>query len=283
MKFGMNLLLWTGELSDEMMPVLESLKEIGFDGVELPVFNTDLKYDEWGQRLNDLGLERTAVTVRGEEDNPISADANVRAAGIDATKRVLDCCQAVGAPPLVGPYHSALGVFSGQGPSADEWSWGVESMRAVSEHAAQTDVMLAVECLNRFETYLLNTHADSARFVKDVDHPNCRMMYDTFHANIEEKNIGDAIRSSADECAHVHISENDRSTPGQGNVNWSENFDTLHEVGYDGWMVVEAFGLALPELAAATKIWRRMYETEELLARNALDFMKTETAARWTA
>lgn len=283
MKFGMNLLLWTGELSDEMMPVLESLKEIGFDGVELPVFNTDLKYDEWGQRLDDLGLERTAVTVRGEEDNPISADAKVRAAGVDATKRVLDCCQAVGATHLVGPYHSALGVFSGQGPSDDEWSRGVESMRAVAEHATQTDVVLAVECLNRFETYLLNTHADSARFVKDVDHPNCRMMYDTFHANIEEKNIADAIRACADVCAHVHISENDRSTPGQGNVNWPENFDTLHEVGYDGWMVVEAFGLALPELAAATKIWRRMYETEEQLARDALAFMKAETAARWTA
>ena len=132
MKYGFNLLLWTGELGEEHVPVLESLKEIGFDGVELPVFNTDLKYDEWGQRLNDLGLERTAVTVRGEEDNPISADAKVRAAGIDATKRVLDCCQAVGATHLVGPYHSALGVFSGQGPSADEWSWGVESMRAVS-------------------------------------------------------------------------------------------------------------------------------------------------------
>ena len=102
MKFGMNLLLWTGELSDEMLPVLESLKEIGFDGVELPVFNTDLKYDEWGQRLDDLGLERTAVTVRGEEDNPISADAKVRAAGVDATKRVLDCCQAVGATKTSG-------------------------------------------------------------------------------------------------------------------------------------------------------------------------------------
>ena len=282
MKFGMNLLLWTGELSDEMMPVLESLKEIGFDGVELPVFNTDLKYDEWGQRLNDLGLERTAVTVRGEEDNPISADANVRAAGIDATKRVLDCCQAVGATHLVGPYHSALGVFSGQGPSADEWCWGVESMRAVSEHAAQTDVVLAVECLNRFETYLLNVHADSARFVREVDHPNCRMMYDTFHANIEEKDIAEAIRSCADVCCHVHISENDRSTPGSGNVDWATNFDALHEVGYDGWMTVEAFGLALPELVAATKIWRRMYESEEQLASDALAFRQAEGAKRWS-
>ena len=283
MKFGMNLLLWTGELSDAMLPVLESLKEMGFDGVELPVFNTDLDYREWGQRLDNLGLERTAVTVRGEEDNPISSDAAVRSQGIEATKRALDCCEAVGATHLVGPYHSALGVFSGQGPSSSEWSCGVDSMRQVAEHAGQADVMLAVECLNRFETYLLNTHADSARFVKEVDHSHCRMMYDTFHANIEEKNIAEAIRGCADVCAHVHISENDRSTPGQGNVNWSENFDTLHEVGYDGWMVVEAFGLALPELAAATKIWRRMYESEEQLSRDALAFMKAETAKRWTA
>ena len=282
MKFGMNLLLWTGELSEAMLPVLESLKEIGFDGVELPVFNTDLNYHEWGQRLDDIGLERTAVTVRGEEDNPISGDTAVRSRGVEATKRALDCCQAVGATHLVGPYHSAPGVFRGQGPTSSEWSCGVDSMRQVAEHAGQVNVVLAVECLNRFETYLLNTHADSARFVKEVDHSHCRMMYDTFHANIEEKNIAEAIRGCADVCAHVHISENDRSTPGQGNVNWSENFDTLHEVGYDGWMVVEAFGLALPELAAATKIWRRMYESEEQLSRDALAFMKAETAKRWS-
>jgi D-psicose/D-tagatose/L-ribulose 3-epimerase len=106
------------------------------------------------------------------------------------------------------------------------------------------------------------------------------MMYDTFHSNIEEKNIAEAIRSCQDVLTHVHISENDRSTPGTGNVNWQENFDTLMEVGYDGWMVVEAFGLALPEIAAATKIWRRMYDSEEQLARDALAFMKQEVGAR---
>jgi len=280
-KYGMNLLLWTGELNEETIPVLESLKEMGFDGVEVPVFNTDLDYAAWGQRLDDLGLERTAVTVRNEEDNPISSDPAVRAAGVDATRRVLECCAMIGATALVGPYHSALGLFSGQGPTDDEWQWGVDSMRQVAEHAGQAEVMLAVECLNRFETYLLNTHADSARFVREVDHPNCRMMYDTFHANIEEKSIADAIRGCQDVLCHVHISENDRSTPGQGNVRWAENFDTLKEIGYDGWMVVEAFGLALPELAAATKIWRRMYESEMQLARDSLAFMKTEVSQRW--
>ena len=282
MKFGMNLLLWTGDMHDGMGPVLESLKAMGYDGVEVPLFDHDeAKYADWGKRLDELGLERTAVTVRGVEDNPISPDAAVRTKGVDNNKRTLDCCGALGAQTLVGPYHSALGEFSGQGPTADEWKWGVESMRQVAEHAQQVNVMLGVECLNRFETYLLNTHADSARFAKEVDHPFCRAMYDTFHANIEEKSIPDAIRACADVLVHVHISENDRSTPGSGSVRWAENFDTLKEVGYDGWMMIEAFGLALPELVAATKIWRRMYESEEQLARDGLAFMKAEVAKRW--
>ncbi len=280
MKYGMNLLLWSGELNDEILPVLEQLKEMGYDGVEVPIFNTELDYSAWGQRLDDLGLERTAVTVRNEEDNPISPDPDNRARGVAATCQVVDCCAALGATTLVGPYHSAIGIFSGQGPSQDEWNWGVDSMRQVAEHAGQMKVTLAVECLNRFETYLLNTHADSSRFAREVDHPRCRMMYDTFHSNIEEKDIAAAIRGCADVLCHVHISENDRSTPGTGNVRWAENFDTLNEIGYDGWMVVEAFGLALPELVAATKIWRRMYESEEQLARDALAFMKSEVEKR---
>ena len=281
MKYGMNLLLWTGEMNDDMIPVVESLKEMGYDGVELPLFAYDVDlHKKWGERLDSIGLERTIVTVRGEEDNPISSDPAVRALGVANNKEALDNAAAVGAQSLVGPYHSALGIFSGAGPTEDEWKWGVDSMRQVAEHAGSVGVMLGVECLNRFETYLLNTHSDAARFVREVDHPNCRMMYDTFHSNIEEKNIAEAIRSCQDVLTHVHISENDRSTPGTGNVNWKENFDTLMEVGYDGWMVVEAFGLALPEIAAATKIWRRMYDSEEQLARDALAFMKQQVGAR---
>ncbi len=282
MKFGLNLLLWTGDLHDDLLPVLERLKAMGYDGVELPMFNLTVeKYAAWARRLDDLGLERTAVTVRGEADNPISPDPACRAAGVANNKRALDCCQAAGATHLVGPFHSALGYFTGQGPTADEWQWGVESMAEVAEYAEQVGVTLGLECLNRFECYFLNTHADSARFVQAVNHPHCRAMYDTFHAHIEEKNTERAVRACADVLAHVHISENDRSTPGTGNVNWQATFDTLHAVGYDGWMMIEAFGLALPELVAATKIWRRMYESEEQLARDGLAFMKQQVAARW--
>lgn len=281
MRFGMNLLLWSGELGDGLMPVLEMLKRVGYDGVEIPLFNLSLDYKGWGRRLDDLGLQRTAVTVRAVDDNPISSDGGSRQRGIDATRRTLDCCAAAGATHLVGPYHSALGHFTGKGPTADEWKWGVESMRQVAEHAGAVGVTLGVECLNRFETYLLNTHATAAKFAREVGHPACRVMYDTFHSNIEEKNIGLAIHACADVLCHVHISENDRSTPGQGNVRWSENFDALRQINYNGWLMVEAFGLALPELAAATKIWRRMFESEEQLSRDALAFMRAEVAKRW--
>jgi D-psicose/D-tagatose/L-ribulose 3-epimerase len=280
-KFGMNLLLWTDGISEAQIPVLEQLKRMGYDGVELPMFDLDPdNYKPWSRRLDDLGLERTGVTVRLEADNPISPDPKVREAGVANNRRVLECCQAAGVKTLVGPYHSALGLFSGAGPTAEEWGHGVESMRAMAEYAEKCGVTLAVEYLNRFECYLLNCAADTLRFVKEVNHPRCRMMYDTFHANIEEKDIGAAIRGCASHTVHVHISENDRSTPGQGHVDWKTTFDALKASGYDGWLVVEAFGLALPRIAAATKIWRRMYTSEEQLARDALQFMKSELAKR---
>lgn len=282
MRFGLNLLLWSDTLHDQILPILDEIKQIGYDVVEVPIFELDVdKYAKWGKRLDDVGLARTGVTIRGGADNPISADPTIRRQGVENNKRALDCAQAAGCEALVGPYHSAIGEFSGQGPTADEWKRGVESMREVAEHAAQAGVTLGLEYLNRFECYFLNSAADGARFCRDVNHPNCKMMYDTFHSHIEEKSTVEAIRSLKDCLAHVHISENDRSTPGQGNVRWAETFDTLKEIGYDNLMVVEAFGLSLEKIVAATKIWRRMYQSEHQLASDALKFMKTEVAKRW--
>jgi D-psicose/D-tagatose/L-ribulose 3-epimerase len=281
MKFGMNLLLWTDTLKDEMLPVLKQLKKLGYDGVEIPIFDFEApKYERWGKILSDLGLGCTAVTCRGGDDNPISSDAAIRAKGVENNKRVLDCCHAAGATVLVGPYHSAIGVFSGAGPTDDEFNWGVDSMRQVAEHAQQAGVMLGIEYLNRFETYLLTSAEQAVKFVKAVKHPYCRMMYDTFHANVEEKDLSAAIRTASKYMVHVHIPENDRSTPGAGHVDWKTTFDTLKEVGYDGYLMIEAFGMALPAIAAATKIWRRMFKSEMQLAKDGLAFMQSQWAAR---
>ncbi|MEM9588833.1 MAG: sugar phosphate isomerase/epimerase [Planctomycetota bacterium] len=280
MKYGMNLLLWSGEVTTELLPVCSQLKDIGFDGVELPMFNLDLDYSALGKELDQLELGRTAVTIRNLEDNPISDDPAVRKLGVELSKKTLDCCAAAGVETLVGPFHSAIGHFSGAGPTEDEWKWGVDSMHQVAEHAESVGVRLGVEALNRFECYFLNTHADSTRFVRDVDHPSCGMMYDTFHCNIEEKSVTEAVNAGGDKLLHIHISENDRSTPGKGGVNWSENFDAICQSGYDGWLVIEAFGLALPEIAAATKIWRRMFTDEFTLSREGYEFMKAEIEKR---
>ena len=279
MKFGMNLLLWSGEMNDGLIPVIESLKQMGYDGIEVPLYNYDIDYASWSRRLDDMGLERTAVTIRTADDNPLSPDAKIRQLAIDNNRRAIDCVADVGSSILAGPFHSALGEFTGTGPTSDERKWGVEVMRATAEHAATRNVTLAIECLNRFENYFLTNHYDAARLAREVDHPNCRIMYDTFHANIEEKNVLNTIVDNQDMLAHVHISENDRSTPGTGNIRWQETFAALHEINYDGWLTVESFGLSLPEIAAATKIWRRMYDSEEQLARDALAFMKSSWEA----
>ena len=282
MRYGMNLLLWTDTLCDEVLPLLEEVRAIGFDAVEFPLFEIDVpKYAAWSKHFQNAGLETTAVMVCGPEANLISSDPSVRRNAIDYLKVGLDCAQASGSKILAGPLHSAIGVFSGAAPTEDEWKWGVEGMREVAEYADQCDVTLTLEALNRFECYFLNTAADGARFCRDVNHPRCKMMYDTFHSHIEEKSTPEAIRALKDCLGHVHISENDRSTPGQGNVRWDETFDTLHEIGYDGLMVVEAFGDCLPLIVAATKIWRKMYSTEHQLAVDTLTFMKTEVDKRW--
>jgi len=178
---------------------------------------------------------------------------------------------------LLGPIHSALGEFPGRGRTEEEWKWGQEILSQAADHAKANDVTLVCEYLNRFECYFLNCAEDAARFTREVGHSHLKMMYDTFHANIEEKSITEALKSCADQMVHVHISENDRSTPGEGGVNWDESFAALKSIDYDGWFMIEAFGLALPDLAAATKIWRRMFTTEEALAKNGLAFMKS----RW--
>jgi D-psicose/D-tagatose/L-ribulose 3-epimerase len=281
MKYGLNLLLWTDRMHEGMVPVVEKVKAIGYDGIEMPIFElNESLYKQWGERLDAIGLDRTAVTVRGAGDNPISPSATVRAAAVDAMKKTLDCCHAAGVKTLCGPTHSAIGEFTGTGPTEDEFKWGVDTMRKVAEHAAQAGVTIATEYLNRFENYFLTSVEQTVRFVQAVDHPAVRMMYDTFHANIEEKDLTAAIHAAAPWTVLVHISENDRSIPGTGHVHWDETFDALAAVNYDGWMVVEAFGLALPNIVAATKIWRKMFPSEDQLATDSLAFMKHHVAKR---
>ncbi|MFK7776644.1 MAG: sugar phosphate isomerase/epimerase [Gimesia sp.] len=278
MKYGLNMLLWTSGVNESHFGLLEQIKDWGYDGVEIPVFDADEKnFSQVGDKLKELGLGCTAVTVCTADQNPISSDAKIRDAGLSHLKQTIDMCAASGATHLCGPLHSALGEFSGAGRTADEWNYAKDTLAKAADYAQEQNVILVCEYLNRFECYFLNTAEDCSQFTREVNHPNLKMMYDSFHANIEEKSITAAVKACADQMVHVHISENDRSTPGEGGVNWDETFAALKEVNYDGWMTIEAFGLALPELAAATRIWRKMFPSEEHLATKGLEFMKS----RW--
>ena len=281
MKYGINLYLWADDMHDGLMPVLEKLKKMGYDGVEVPIFDLDLaKWKLWAKRLDDLGLERTANTVIAPEHNPLSADPKIRDAAYQHMRGVVDACAAVGSPILCGPHQVALGVFTGKGATEEEWKRSVDHLHRVAEYAAVQDVVLAEEVVNRFELYHVNTLDQGVRLVDEVGHPNCRIHLDTFHAHIEEKNTADAIRRAGSRIAHVHISENDRGVPGTGSVAWDATFGALGDIGYDGWLTVEAFGNFLPNLAAATKIWRPLFDSEEQLAADALAFLTAKTGRR---
>jgi D-psicose/D-tagatose/L-ribulose 3-epimerase len=279
MKIGMNLLLWTGGVTAEHFPLLHKIKAAGFDGVELPIFGgTPAEYKPIRAELDKAGLKCTTVTILTKETNAVSPDAATRQKAVDWLKTVVDINHVLGSETLCGPYHSALGEFTGTGPTEDEKKRSADVLRTVAEHAQQARLMLAIEYLNRFECYFLNTAAAARELVDRVNHPNFRCMYDSFHAHIEEKDPVAAIRTVAPVLAHVHISENDRGTPGTGQVNWDATFKTLKEVGYDGWLTIEAFGRALPDLAAATRIWRDLFPSAEEVYTKGIAFIQS----RWS-
>jgi D-psicose/D-tagatose/L-ribulose 3-epimerase len=279
MKYGFNLLLWTTHVTAEHFPVLSKLKAAGYDGVEVPLFEGDAAHFQAVRReLDSLGLSANAVTVATPEANPISPDAAIRKKGVEHIRWAIDMTAVLGGQHLCGPFHSPLAVFSGTGPTDDEKKRAADSLRQAAVHAAHASVTLAIEYLNRFECYFLTTAADTKALVQAVDHPNFRAMYDTFHAHIEEKHPTPAIRTLGPVLRHVHISENDRGTPGTGQVAWAATFQALKDVGYNGWLTVESFGRALPALAAATKVWRDLFPPDEPW-KKGITFMKEQWGA----
>lgn len=268
MKIGMNMLLWTGHVTNDHVAILKSLKDTGFDGVEIPLFDpSDVgHFQRLASILDDLGLERTSVAlIPDEAHSPISADPAARAGAVAHLNRVIDCAYALGAQALVGPWFQPLGVFSGNGPTDEELDRCATVHSAVAQKARDAGLACALEPLNRFECYLLNTCEQTSAYLDRLNEPGFGILYDTFHANIEEKDPLAALHTAFAKgyVNHVHISENDRGTPGRGHARIAETIAALKSLNYDGWLTIEAFGKALPELAAATRVWRDFFANPE--------------------
>jgi D-psicose/D-tagatose/L-ribulose 3-epimerase len=238
-------------------PIFEQLKKTGYDGVEIPVISGDIAlYREIGDILDGIGLERTTLTVLPGGKNPLSEHRVERRAAVDHLEWALDCSVTLNSKLICGPIHQTLGEFSGAAPSETEMARLCEFHRAVGDLAAQRNIVIAVEAMNRFEAHCLNTMRQLVDYMDRVGHPSVTGMFDTFHANIEERDPVEAITLSLRHLAHVHISKNDRGTPGRGHVPWGRLFTALKQGGYDGWLTIEAFGRASPEFAARTRVWR---------------------------
>jgi len=276
MRFGMNLLLWTTHVTPEHERTLAFVKECGFDGVEIPLFEGDPEhYAQLGRLCDSLGLQRTCSTGLAPEHDPIHDDPAVRAAAGERLRWAIDCTQAAGGDVLCGPLHSAFKVFRGRGPTDEEVQRSADVLRAAADHAQPAGVLLAPEALNRFECYLLNTSAQMRALVERVDHPHLKAHYDTHHMHLEEPDAAAAVAHCAPVLGHVHFSENDRGVPGRGQVDWQGTFAALREANYDGWCVIEAFSRLDAEFAAGIHVWRDYFHKPEEVCTDGLSFVRS--------
>jgi D-psicose/D-tagatose/L-ribulose 3-epimerase len=280
MKFGVNTFIWAASFGPSVSQLLPSIKEHGFDGVEVPLFRPgDFAASDIRKATEENGLECTICSVLGSDVSVISDDAAVRRA---ARIHLEDCVKAAaeaGARIIAGPLYSPVGYLPGRRRTAEEWAWAVECYQSLGPVLEAHGVHIAIEPLNRFETYFLNTTADALALCDEINHPNVGILFDTFHANIEEKSIAAACRTAGGRLKHVHSCENDRGTPGTGHVEWPEFFQALRDLNYDDWLTIESFGFALGELSAAASIWRDLAPTPADIAFQGVKFLKQNVQA----
>jgi D-psicose/D-tagatose/L-ribulose 3-epimerase len=204
----------------------------------------------------------------------ITDDAALRQKAISHLKDCVKVTAEAGANVMAGPLYSPVGFLPGRRRTADEWKRAVEVYQVVGPTLTAYDVHIGIEPLNRFETYFLNTTADAVQFCEEIAHPNVGILWDTFHANIEEKEPPKALLLAGRFLKHVHTCENDRGTPGTGHVDWSGVIAALRQLGYDSWLTIESFGFALGELSSAASIWRDLASTPEEIAWKGVNFLK---------
>jgi D-psicose/D-tagatose/L-ribulose 3-epimerase len=280
MKLGVNTFIWSAEFTPAHLSLLPRIKEHGFDGVEVPLF------DPAGFRAADIragmaanGLECTVCSIIPEGRSLISEDADVRRHSRQHLRDAIEAAAEGGARLIDGPLYSPVGYLPGRRRTRDEWQWAVESYRSVTETLDACDVILAIEPLNRFETHFLNTAADAAALCDEVGHPRVGVGFDTFHANIEEKDLPRACLRLGRHLKHVQISENDRGTPGTGHIQWASLLRALRDMGYDRWLTIESFGPSLGAFSAAVAIWRDIEATPDSIAFDGVRFLRETLAS----
>lgn len=276
-KFGVDSFIWAEAFSEKDLWIIKKAKEIGFEVIDFAISNPyTFPVEEVKEELERVGIDCVCTTTLTLDTNPISPDAEIRAAGVAAMKKCVDICNELHAPILGGVNYAGWGYITGKPRTEQEWDWGVASMREVTEYAKETgNVTICVECVNRFETFFLNIADDAVKFCKEVGGSNIKVHLDCFHMIREEKSFEGAVKCCGKEyLGYVHVNENDRGIPGTGMVPFAEFFKALDQIGYEGPLVIESFDPSFTELAGNCAIWRKLASSGEALAIEGLANLK---------
>ena len=277
-KIGVSTWVWTSPLTtDEFTKLAPHVARLGFDIVEVPIEGVgDLDYATIAQTARELNLGVTACAAIGPDRDLIHADESIRANAVRYVRHCIEAARAMGATNLVGPLYSAVGRTWQATPEERQRDVDllVGQLSELSRYAGDHGVVLCVEPLNRFETSFLNLAEQAVEIVDRVGHPSCGIMLDTFHMNIEERSIGEAIRTAGPRLRQLHACENDRGAPGSGHVPWKEVADACRSIGFTGPVVIESFTSKVKTIARAAAIWRPLAASQDALAQNGLRFLR---------
>jgi D-psicose/D-tagatose/L-ribulose 3-epimerase len=276
MMYGIHQLLFSENFTAKELWVLDLAKKLGFDGVEFTLFDPDpLPIDGIRARAKSLGLRLNTGIGLSARHNLISPVEKTRRRGIAFMKKLIDVSQKIGAENLTGVNYAGWGYLSGKMRTPQEWDWAVEGFGEICRFAKEnTDVVLCIEPVNRFESHFINTAADAVKFLKDVGAKNARVHLDTFHMIREEENFTKAVKACGSRLGYVHACENQRGIPGTGMVPWEEFFRALKAVGYDGWITIESFDPDMESISKLCCIWRKLADSPEELASRGLRHLK---------
>lgn len=266
---------WTAHWSDESLPLIDRVAELGLDFIEIPLMDVaEVHPRPIRKRLDGAGIDVVTSTVLGAGTDITSANPEVRAAGVDYLRRCVEVTAELGASQLSGVIYGMHGKRPLSRPREREWAWSAECLGRIAEQAAAAGIAIGIEPVNRYESPLVNTCEQAIRLADMIGAANVRVHLDTYHMNIEEKSWAEPVRLAGDRLCHFHLCENDRGIPGTGLVDWEELFGALGELRYDGYAGLESFVDVSEDMVAGTCVWRDLAPSGDALVREGTAFLR---------
>lgn len=277
MLFGASTYIWVSPFSNDTLDILSKIKDLGFDYIEICVEDPrTIKTDLIKAELERVKLGALVCGAFGPDRDISSEDSSIRKVGVEYIKTCIDYAYELGSPIVSGPMYSATGKarLLAEKEKAIQWSWAVENLKECAEYAAPKGIKLAIEPLNRFETDFINTVEQAMILLQRINYENVGLLLDTFHMNIEETDICEALRMAGEKIFNFHACSNTRGTPGKDHFDWTAMVETLRMINYKNPIVIESFTDKITEIAKAVSLWRPLAESQDDLAKNGLKFLK---------